>query len=151
MKAFFLFLGGFFSSIFALTALGSSSFVGVAILYSTLLYILFYADETQSLVFIAGSTLGLELLGNQHFGIATGLACCCWGLYLFFGQQLRFTSLYARYIVALLLMLTAYNLLFFSLAGFFHRLSILAVVAVIVILVGLYRAATAPGPAYELI
>lgn len=151
MKALFLFLAGFISALFALTALGSTSFVGVAILFSVLLYLLFYTDHSTAIIFLIGSTVGLELLGNQHFGIASGLALIAWGLHYIFADQLRFTSLYARYIVALLLMLTAYNLLFFSLAGFFHRLVILAIVAVVVTLVGLYRASTEPGPAYELI
>lgn len=143
---------GVFAALISLTLFGSSSFVGVALLYGFLTFFLFFATHPRpAYIFLIAATVGLELLGAQHFGVASAMALVLWLVHHLLGLQSRFTSLFPRYIVALLITLLGYALLFFPLSGLGHRLLILVPVAIIVIIFGLYRTASQSGPAYELI
>jgi hypothetical protein len=119
--------------------------------YGALLYLLFFGKPETSTPLLVGFTIGLELLGTRHFGIATVTSVIWYGLFLLFGERLRFTSPYARFIVALALGLVASVALLYPLNQYLHHL-IATLAALIVVGIGsiLLQRASEPS-AYELL
>lgn len=113
---------GLISCLLAFTLFSPFTFFALAGLYALSLYLLFYSTPLRAYPFLCGLTLGTELFGTAHLGQATLLALCSIFLHYLFGQQLRFTSIFSRYIVALLITFLIYTLLLFSWQTFFSRL-----------------------------
>lgn len=123
MKPLFIALAGFGLDFLAHTLFGSISFLSLAFLYAYALYLLFFtAPANRPALFLAGITAGEELSGGAHFGLASSLAAIMLILHAVFALRLRFTSLYLRYIVALLLNLTAFAFILFPAHGWQGRM-----------------------------
>ena len=64
--------------------------------------------------YLIGLTVGLELLSQSRFGVWSLFCFSVWMLDLLFRQRLRFTSVNLRFLLALLLLMISYHLLFSS-------------------------------------
>ncbi len=127
MKQVLLFLGGFLLTMTGLTLFGSLSFYAIATLYWYALFLLFFGPYKAAAAFLLGLTVGMELLGDVRFGLATALSLVVLVLYQLFSLQLRFTARSTRFIVSLLLMLAAYCLLLFPRPHLVERLGQIAI------------------------
>lgn len=135
MKYLALIVLGFFSILVALSLFGSYAFFAVAAVYSLSLYLFFYGSPTLGYYYLGGGTLGLELLGTSHLGLASFLSLITLFLYYGLGEQLRFTSPFFRYIVALFILLVAYILLLFDASTILSRIVPILIFYVLVLLI----------------
>ena len=114
---------GFVGVLFSLTVFGSVGFYSLAFLYVLSLYLLFFGShEFLGYSFLVGLTLGVELMGTSHLGEAALIGLLTGVYYQVFGKQLRFTSRFLRYIVALLFTILTYSLLLYSYQTFLLRI-----------------------------
>jgi len=152
MKQVAYFLLGAFLLLCALTIAGSTGFIGLALLYSLCLYLLFFTNGSRGAYsFMIGVSAAFELLGTNHFGSATCFGLVIWLLYELLAARARFTSLYARFIVAVLSLYAIYAFYFFPLAGGAYRLLLLALTALPVALISLYVSSANQKAEYELL
>lgn len=113
MKRIAFFFAGFFLALLAETLFGSIAFASLAAAFSFGLYLLFFSRQTDAAWSLyLGLTVGAELLGSQRFGLYALHAYCGNLLVILFKEQLRFTSLEARFSLALFFSLMAYGLMF---------------------------------------
>ena len=114
---------GFFLNLLAHTLFGSWAFVCLICGYASILYLLFFGSEDRrALALLTGFTVGEELLGTAHLGLASSLALVLVALAELLAKRMRFSSSYLQYIVALFIGITAFSLLMFPWDGAFHRL-----------------------------
>ena len=151
MKQILAFFLGCVLTLLAVTLFGSLTYVGIAALYAFILYRLFFADDFRlAEILLISSAITLELLGTARFGMASLLALIIWLLHYIFAQRLRFTSLYARYIVALLLLFFI-DALLIAPASLGHRLLAFALLSLPVMAITLYASTAKATPHYELL
>lgn len=151
MKSLGLGILGFFLALVALTLFTPFGVGAVLFSYGCLLYLLFFAEAALSLSLLAGYTLGLELLSAHHFGTAAATSVILYGLFLLFGLRLRFTSPYARFIVAMLLGLGLASAILYPLAEYTRHLLSVVIVALLVGAGGAILHRASEPSAYELL
>jgi hypothetical protein len=117
--------------------------------YGTILTMLFFKGADTGDFLLIGYTIGLEFFGTHHFGSAALASVVWYGLSLLFNYQLRFTSPYIRFIVAVCIGLVATTLLLYPLADFIRH--ILIFVALVVSIFGAFVHHASEPAAYELL
>jgi hypothetical protein len=125
----FAFLG-FCTGLLCLTLL-TPGYLWIGASYALLLYALFFSERPSATALLIGFTVGLELLGTHRFGAATLTSVLVYGLFILFGQQLRFTSPYPRYIVAMLVSLALITGILYPVRGYGTRALGLLLVALV--------------------
>ena len=144
-------VGSFLLVLTALTLAGSSSFYALAGILAYALFLLFFSKPAVSRWFLAGTTIGFELLLSERFGLATLLAVVILMLHEVFGERLRFTSRYVRYIVGLALMDLAFAAMLFPPSFLALRLERLALAYPVSALVAYFLVRRIPHEHHEFI
>lgn len=105
-----------------MVASGESSFYTIPLIAAYLLFLLGFARR-QVLVIptLVGCTIALELLGTQRAGLATLFSSTLFLLTYLFQAKLSFTAPITRYLLSLFALLVCYNVLFFTVDGFWQR------------------------------
>jgi hypothetical protein len=152
MRYFFLGLLGFLLVLTSYTLFSGVSFSVLFFLYAASLYLFFFAKpETVGYAFLSGITIGVELLGTSKLGEGALLGVCILAAYAFFGKQLRFTSLFPRYIVALFCASLFYAFLLFDWHFFTARIPSLAITYFCVLVVSYFLHSLNYKPDHELL
>jgi hypothetical protein len=132
MKLVFFTVSGFLTTLICLTVASPYGYLALAFVYAALLYHLFFGNSQSATWFLLGFTLGTELLSTHRFGAASVVSLIFYGVYVVFALRLRFTSPYARFIVAMLISLLAFAVILYPLPGLGLRLIGLSVIALII-------------------
>ena len=111
MKRLLSCIAGIFCSLVSLSLFSHTTFILGALVWSLCLALLTYTSNQVGPAFLFGVVLGMEGLGSSHIGVAALLGACTLALHSFFTEQLRFTSLPARFSLANALFLVLYMLL----------------------------------------
>ena len=117
--------------------------------YGVALYLLFYGHGQAG--WLIGVTLGVELLGTARFGQGALLALVISILYTLLSELSRFTSRFARYMVAWAGTVIAYSLFFLTLHSILTYLPLLVVVFLAVAAISYPLASGSKETTYELI
>ena len=152
MKAVLWFFSGIFIILLDHTLFSFWGFLALAITYTIVLHRFFFISPIyHSSIFLAGVTAGQELLGNQHFGLATAFTVLLLCIHQLFAQQFKLTSLISRFSLALIFLFLFYNLLLFSPADFISRLLPLVFLYPILVLFSYSFSISGKTPTYELL
>lgn len=151
MKTLGLAVLGFLIALCCLSLFTPAGTAAILATYGILLYLLFFGYTRIGTTLLVGYTIGLELLSAHHFGTAAVTSVLFYGLYLLFANQLRFTSRYARFIVALLIGLVAASALLYPLVFFFQRLLIVAFLAFLLSICSALLHQASTSSAHELV
>ena len=130
MKALGLGIIGFIAALCCLTIV-SPGYLWIGAAFALAIYLLFFAERTAAIALFVGLTIGLEFLGTQRFGMVILTSVLLYGITQLFSERLRFTSVYPRFIVAMLLGLILLNGTLFPLRGYATRALGLAIVALL--------------------
>lgn len=151
MKRAFFAIAGIILVLLSFTLLSSFGFDFLAATYIFALYLLFFRKNDLAIAFLIGTTLAVELLGNAHFGNAL-LLCILW-LFLeeLFGKRLRFTSLFNRFCLSMIIALASYSLLLFSFTDLLPHLLNLIILSPLLMLLTYYLATLGRTQRYELL
>jgi len=131
MRSFSLALLGVLIALFCLTTFSSSGYLAIGAAAGVFLYLLFFVRHEYALPALIGWATGLELFSSHHFGTSLLLAMLLYGLYWIFGDLVRFTSRYSRFIVAMFGALASFPLFYYPLSGYPQRLLGLIIVALV--------------------
>lgn len=151
MKTLGFALFALFLAILCLTLMSPHGYLAIAASYCAILYGLFFLKKESVLPILVGLTVGIEFLSAHRFGTAALVAVLIVGLYEIFAARLRFTSPYARFIVAMLIALLAISALMYPLRGFPDRILGLAIVGLIIGCLSAIHRHTAGASTYELL
>jgi len=153
MKKAFAILIGFLAIFLTYTFVDPTSFYALIVFYALALTLLFFLEGSfGAWYFLGGLTVGQELLGSARFGLATALFVFMALIYLFFGEQLRFTSPFIRYAFALFITLPLLLAILFPLSGLLYYSERAALMYPLLLLAGYFFSATQqPHIAHELL
>ena len=143
MKKAFAILIGFLAIFLTYTFVDPTSFYALIAFYALALTLLFFLEGSfGAWYFLGGLTVGQELLGSARFGLATALFVFMALIYLFFGEQLRFTSPFIRYAFALFITLPLLLATLFPLSGLLYYSERAALMYPLLLLAGYFFSAT---------
>jgi hypothetical protein len=146
------FAAGFLLSLASYSLAGGYSFLFLAVVVGSALFLLFFGRSRRSAVaYVIGMCLAQESFGLVRFGLASAFGLILVLLYETLGARLNFTSGFIRYMLALAAGLLAYAVLLFAPEGIGSRLLELAALYPFLCLASYYLSSFRQKSAYELV